>query len=104
MEDIRREIDQLARGVVEWLEKKSITARTVTIKVRYSDFTTVTRSQSTREPTADVENIVARAVKLLEKTEAGHRPIRLLGVSVHNFGRDEDEDEAADETNGRLPF
>ena len=104
LEDIRREIDQLARGVVEWLEKKSITARTVTIKVRYSDFTTVTRSQSTREPTADVENIVARAVKLLEKTEAGHRPIRLLGVSVHNFGRDEDEDEAADETNGRLPF
>ena len=104
MDEIRREIDQLARGVAEWLEKKSITARTVTIKVRYSDFTTVTRSQSTREPTADVENIVARALKLLEKTEAGHRPIRLLGVSVHNFGRDEEEDQAAEEANGRLPF
>ena len=86
-------------------QKKSITARTVTIKVRYSDFTTVTRSQSTREPTADVENIVARALKLLEKTEAGHRPIRLLGVSVHNFGADEDERrQCAEDTNGRLPF
>ena len=63
MEEIRREIDQLARGVAEWLGKKSITARTVTIKVRYSDFTTITRSQSTREPTADVENIVARAAE-----------------------------------------
>ena len=62
MEQIRREIDQLARGVADWLQKKSVTARTVTIKVRYSDFTTVTRSQSTREPTADVENIVTRAL------------------------------------------
>ena len=104
MEEIRREIDQLARGVAEWLEKKSITARTVTIKVRYSDFTTVTRSQSTREPTADVENIVARALKLLDKTEAGARPVRLLGVSVHNFGRDDEEEQAVEETNGRLPF
>ena len=75
----------------------------MTIKVRYSDFTTVTRSQSTREPTADVENIVARALRLLEKTEAGHRPIRLLGVSVHNFGRDEEEEQAAEKTSGRLP-
>ena len=104
MAEIRREIDQLARGVAEWLGKKSITARTVTIKVRYSDFTTITRSQSTREPTADVENIVARAVKLLEKTEAGARPVRLLGVSVHNFGGDEEDDGGAEETNGRLPF
>ena len=101
LEEIRREIDQLARGVAEWLGKKSITARTVTIKVRYSDFTTITRSQSTREPTADAENIVSRALALLDKTDAGHRPIRLLGVSVHNFGRDE---ETADDTDGRLPF
>ena len=105
MEEIRREVDQLARGVAEWLEKRAITARTVTIKVRYADFTTITRSQSTREPTAELENIVARALKLLEKTEAGHRPIRLLGVSVHNFGRDEEEEQAAEEeTSGRLPF
>jgi DNA polymerase-4 len=104
LEQIKREVDQLARGVAEWLGKKSIAARTVTIKVRYSDFTTITRSQSTREPTADAENIVARALKLLEKTEAGHRPIRLLGVSVHNFGRDDTEEDAGDETNLRLPF
>jgi DNA polymerase IV len=103
LEQIRREIDQLARGVAEWLVQKSITARTVTIKVRYSDFTTITRSQSAREPTADAENIASRALKLLDKTEAGHRPIRLLGVSVHNFGEEEDEDAATD-TNGRLPF
>ena len=47
-EEIKREIDQLARGVAEWLERKSIKARTVTIKVRYSDFTTITRSRAQR--------------------------------------------------------
>jgi DNA polymerase-4 len=74
----------------------------VTIKVRYSDFTTITRSQSAPEPTADVENIAARAVKLLDKTEAGQRPIRLLGVSVHNFGGDEETTQKDEDL--RLPF
>jgi DNA polymerase-4 len=102
LEEVRREIDQLARGVAEWLEKKSIKARTVTIKVRYSDFTTITRSQSSAEYSNDADNIAMRAVKLLEKTEAGHRPIRLLGVSAHNFDRDRDSVE--EEAEGRLPF
>src|SRR5689334_8980144 len=88
LEEVKQEIDQLARGVAEWLEKKAIKARTVTIKVRYSDFTTITRSQSAPDFTNDAENIALRAVKLLDKTEAGQRPIRLLGVSAHNFDRD----------------
>ncbi|MGH9218491.1 MAG: DNA polymerase IV [Vicinamibacterales bacterium] len=103
LEEVQREIDQLARGVAEWLGKKGTTARTVTIKVRYSDFTTITRSHSAPEATSDPDHIAARAVKLLDKTEAGHRPVRLLGVSVHNFGNENhDEDDAA--TGGRLPF
>ncbi len=59
-------------------------ARTVTIKVRYDDFTTITRSHSDG-PTRDEEAIVCRAVTLLDKTEAGQRPVRLLGVSVSNL-------------------
>jgi DNA polymerase-4 len=102
MEEIRREIDQLARGVAEWLIKRSIKARTVTIKVRYSDFTTITRSQSASPPTNDADNIAGRALKLLDKTDAGHRPIRLLGVSVHNFDDRSEEEDA--ESEGRLPF
>jgi DNA polymerase IV len=103
IEEIRREIDQLARGVADWLGKKGKTARTVTIKVRYSDFTTITRSQSAPQPSADADDIAVRAVKLLDKTEAGRRPVRLLGVSVHNFGDAEGDDSAAD-AEARLPF
>ena len=69
----------------------------MTIKVRYSDFTTITRSH-TAPPTRDEAAIVERAVRLLDKTEAGRRPIRLLGVSVHNLC---DPHEVGV---GRLPF
>lgn len=91
LSEIRHEIDKMAREVAGWLETRSLTARTVTIKVRYSDFTTVTRSQSTPGATSDIGAIAARATALLSKTDAGARPVRLLGVSVHNFGDDAED-------------
>ncbi len=101
MAAVRREIDEMAREVAGWLERKTLTARTVTIKVRYSDFTTVTRSHSAPAATSDAEAIVARALALLDKTEAERRPVRLLGVSVHNFGDAESEGGGEEP---RLPF
>ena len=82
---IRAEVDEMARDLARWLEKRAIYARTVVIKVRYEDFTTITRSQSEARPTRDPDAIAARAVALLDKTDAGRRPVRLLGVSVHNL-------------------
>ena len=83
--EIRKEIDEMARDGAAWLERKRLTCRTVTIKVRYDDFMTITRSHSTDQPTRDADEIATRAVALLERTEAGQRPVRLLGVSVHNL-------------------
>jgi len=82
---IRAEIDDMARDAAKWLDRNAVFARTVVIKVRYDDFTTVTRSQSDARPTRDADGIASRAVALLDKTEAGRRPVRLLGVSVHNL-------------------
>ena len=95
---IREEIAEMADRAVAWLEKRDLLARTVTVKVRYDDFTTITRSHSA-PPTREPHAILARALQLLERTEAGTRPVRLLGVSVHNFCG---ELEAIDP--GRLPF
>jgi len=81
---IREEVALMAGHAVSWLARKDLMARTVTLKVRYSDFTTITRSH-TAAPTRDESAIAARAVALLDKTGAGERPVRLLGVSVHNF-------------------
>src|SRR4249919_2306907 len=96
---IRDEVAEMASHAIAWLERRQMLARTVTIKVRYDDFTTVTRSHSAL-PTRDEADLAARAVRLLDKTDAGTRPVRLLGVSVHNFRGDNDIDEASD----RLPF
>jgi len=99
--EIRMEVDGMARDAAGWLEEKQLLCRTVTIKVRYSDFTTITRSHSTSPPTRDGEDIAQRAVKLLERTDAAGRPVRLLGVSVHNL---EDPSAPFDPEEPLLPF
>jgi DNA polymerase-4 len=98
-EEIRAAVEEMARDCAAWLERKGLTCRTVTIKVRYSDFTTLTRSQSQLPATSQASQLAARAVALLERTEAGARPVRLLGVSVHNL-----VDPAEPEDGATLPF
>jgi DNA polymerase-4 len=85
---IRDQVAAMAARTAAWLARQDLVARTVTVKVRYADFTTVTRSH-TGAPTREEAQLVARAVGLLDRTEAGHRPIRLLGVSVHRVGADQ---------------
>ena len=99
-ERVRSEVERMAQAAAEWLDERQMTARTVTLKVRYSDFTTVTRSHSALA-TCDRSAIVIRARELLQKTDAGARPVRLLGVSVHNFG---DGPQGATVHTGQLPF
>jgi DNA polymerase-4 len=84
VETVRREIADMAGDAAKWLERHDLLARTVTIKVRYSNFATITRSH-TAAATRDRAELSERALRLLEKTEAGRRPVRLLGVSVHNL-------------------
>ncbi|HVH29446.1 MAG TPA: DNA polymerase IV [Vicinamibacterales bacterium] len=98
IEVIRTNVARLAADAARWLARKPLLARTVTLKVRYSDFTTITRSR-TSSPTHDEDSIVERAVRLLEHTDAGRRPIRLLGVSVHNLC-----DAASVDSTDQLPF
>jgi DNA polymerase-4 len=95
---VRDRVAGMAADAARWLARRELLARTVTIKVRYSDFTTITRSH-TAPPTRDEAGLVERAVRLLDKTEAGRRPIRLLGVSVHNLCG-----EAGAAAVDRLPF
>jgi DNA polymerase-4 len=99
LQEIRREVDAMARDAAAWLARHQLYARTVTIKVRYHDFTTITRSHS-QPPTRDEHAIASRAVALLDRTEAGRRAVRLLGVSVHGLDAEVD----AHEPQGRLPF
>jgi DNA polymerase-4 len=83
--EIEAELDALAAEVAAALERKQLLARTVTIKVRYSDFTTVTRSHTAQGATRSAKSISVRARALLERTDAARRPVRLLGVGAHGL-------------------
>jgi DNA polymerase-4 len=87
--EMNREIARLARDLAASLARKRLRARTVTIKVRYADFTTVTRSHTAESFTNSPAGIVNRAQTLLERTDAGRRPVRLLGVGAHGLARED---------------
>jgi DNA polymerase-4 len=82
---IRAELDRMARENADWLARRRLAARTVTIKVRYSDFKTVTRSHTLSRPTADADLIASWAVELAARTQAGMKAVRLLGVRVQGL-------------------
>jgi DNA polymerase-4 len=88
LEAIKAEVARLARETAEWLESKHLAGRTVTIKVRYADFTTVTRSHTLSRPTSDADVISSWATELLYRTQAGRRPVRLLGARVNGLVED----------------
>ncbi len=85
---IRSEIADRAGECAEYLDRHGLFARTVTLKLRYSNFQTITRSETRRPATRSAAEIAARAAALLEKTEAGKRPVRLIGVSVHGLEKE----------------
>jgi len=85
LREMRAEMQRLAKRTASSLERKGLAARTVTIKVRYSNFATVTRSHTEEPAVRDAARIAERALMLLERTEAGRRPVRLLGVGVHGL-------------------
>jgi DNA polymerase-4 len=57
----------------------------VTVKVRYADFTTVTRGRTFAVAAADAPTLALHATALLRRTEAGRRPVRLLGVTASHL-------------------
>jgi DNA polymerase-4 len=98
---IRTVVDEQAREAARYLEHEESYARTVTLKVRYHDFETITRSETRLPHTRDPEQIARRAVALLEKTEAGRRPVRLLGVSLHGLSAAPDAPAKPRDASGR---
>jgi DNA polymerase-4 len=79
---MRRELLSLADRVSSRLRRGGIKGKTVTLKVKYHDFVQVTRAITLSDPTDDGGTIYRCALDLLLDTEAGARPVRLLGISV----------------------
>jgi DNA polymerase-4 len=77
-------LDHAAR-VAQRLHREELSARTVTVKLKYADFTLRSRSQTLPEPIADTGSIYETARALLTRFPKGRRGVRLTGVSVSDL-------------------
>lgn len=82
---IKRELLDLATRVGERLRSHACQGQTISIKIKFYDFSTTSRSMTLAEPTNDTMEIFHQGLKLLRKSEADRKPVRLLGISVSNL-------------------
>ena len=78
-------IEKLSFKVAEQLKQKKFMAATITLKLRYADFTTYTRQHTLTEPVDTGQDINRIARKLLVKNWLPGEPVRLLGVGGSHF-------------------
>jgi DNA polymerase-4 len=82
LEALKRALLALAQRVTRRMRRSGFAGRTLTLKVKYQDFRQISRSLTLPETTNDGRTVYRQVCGLLSKTEAGRRPIRLLGISV----------------------
>lgn len=82
-------LKELAAKISESMQKKNVAGKTVTLKVRYDDFETITRSTSFSHYIDQANDIGETAISLLEQTEVGERKVRLLGITLSNLNLNE---------------
>ena len=86
-------VERLSGRVARSLASKGLLGRTVTVKMRLSDFTTFTRQTTLPSPTDEEAAVVSTAWMLLERELAPDRAFRLLGVGVSGFSQKEGPDD-----------
>ena len=81
-DEIEQILIRLAGKVEEALIRKKCGGSTVTLKVRYHDFTTITRSTTLRAPLFNAGLILQQVNRLQRYTQIGRKKVRLLGISL----------------------
>ena len=82
---LRACLRQQAEDISARLKHRRLGAHTVQVKVRYSDFTTLTRQISVEEPITEVSDIYRLGCFLLGRDKLVSRPLRLLGLGVSSL-------------------
>jgi DNA polymerase-4 len=86
---VRRELLRLSQRVGSRLRKAGYRGRTVSIKIRFADFTTITRSRTMRDATDVTRDIYATALDLYEALGLDRARLRLVGVRVEGLAEAE---------------
>ena len=85
------ELEQIAGYAWARVERAAVSGRTVTLKVKYADFTIITRSRSFRSPVPALPDFAAVGQELLAALCPVPRGVRLLGLGLHNLSEGEME-------------
>lgn len=78
---LEEELLRLADRLAERLRAAGVAAHTVSLKVRFADFTTISRSHTLPEAVETAHDLYRAARALLERAAVGPRPVRLLGLA-----------------------
>ncbi len=84
--EMNDELDKIGDVLHERLKRNGLKGRTITLKIKYHDFKLATRSHSYEDPVNDFETIISTVKQLLLATGPEDKKIRLLGISISNFG------------------
>jgi DNA polymerase-4 len=85
------ELERIAGYAWARVERAEVIGRTVTLKVKFGDFTIATRSRSFSQPVPDQESFAKAGQALLAALIPAPRGIRLLGLGLHNLSERFDE-------------
>jgi DNA polymerase-4 len=83
---LERRLQRLATGVARRLRAQGLVARTVTLKVRFSDHRDITRSQTLERATDRTHELVAAGHGLLDALDLGRTRVRLIGFRLSGLG------------------
>lgn len=83
---LRAALREQAEDISDTLKKKQLGAHTIQVKVRYSDFTTITRQLTVEEPVFEADTLYRLGAFLLRRDQLVNRPLRLLGLGVSSLG------------------
>ncbi len=83
---LEKTLRELATEVARSLRKNDLAGKTVKLKIRWPDFTTLTRQTTLPQPTDSDEEIIKTALKLLHDVRKPRQPVRLIGVGVSGLG------------------
>jgi DNA polymerase-4 len=89
----KAELRPLAEKVRRYCEAHDITGKTVTVKIKYSDFSQATRSQTVSGAVSDVDQMLEIAEFLLASVFPFKRPVRLLGITLSSLNTEENGQE-----------
>ncbi|MCY7102797.1 DNA polymerase IV [Streptococcus oralis] len=84
-EDIKKELTLLSEKVALNLSKQDKAGKIIILKIRYADFSTLTRRKSLPQATQDASQISQTALQLYEELDKKEKGIRLLGITVTGF-------------------